>query len=318
MLNIFDIILKEKGIEGMKIKNLTVLITIFLGLCLVAGFYHYWSNKREGAQCFIDLDKEDVSKIEIIRKEKLFVFEKKETLWQIMQPLEYHADQALMVNLIDSVGSIILETVISTNPQKHRKFQVDQKEGLGVKFYNKEGEKTVNFILGKMGTDYLHYYFRFPDKQKVYLSKGLSRYFVDKEIEKWRDKTILALNKDALEEISLVYLGSDKKGQKREEIKVVRKEDKWLLGEEEVDSNVWDSYLNNLIKLDMDDLVTDSLTVEDKKEFGLQKPSIQIKIKLKDNQKGEILVGNKNEKKQYYVQRKGVETIFLVKSYKCV
>ncbi len=300
----------------MKIKNLIVLVTVFLGLCLIAGFYHYWSNKREGTQCFINLDKENVSKIEINRKEEVFVFEKKETLWQIVKPLEYRADQALMVNLIDSVGNITLEAVISTNPKKYEKFNVDQKEGIGVKFYNKEGEKTVDFILGKMGTDYLHYYFRFPDKQKVYLSKGVSRNFVDKEVEKWRDKTILALNKDALEEISIVYPGSDKKGEKREEIKVTKKEDKWSLGEEEVDSNVWDSYLNNLTMLNMDDLLSDSRTVEDKKAFGLQKPSLQIKIKLKDSGEEEILVGNKNEKNQYYVQRKGIETIFLVSSYK--
>lgn len=300
----------------MKIKNLTVLVTIFLGLCLIAGLYHYLSNKKEGPQCFIDLDKEDVFKIEIIRKEEVFVFEKKETLWQIMQPIEYRADKALMVNLIDSVGNITLETVISTNPQKYEKFQVDPKEGVEVSFFNREGKKLVNFILGKMGTDYLHYYFRFPDKQKVYLSRGVSRNFVDKEIEKWRDKTILALNKDALEEINLICLDSDKKGKKIEEIKVTKNEDKWLLGKEEVDSNVWDSYLNNLTSLNMDDLVSDSRTVEDKKEFGLQNPSFQIKIKLKDNQEEEILVGNKNEKNQYYVQRKGVETIFLVSSYK--
>ncbi|MCK4532507.1 DUF4340 domain-containing protein [bacterium] len=300
----------------MKVKNLTVLVTIFLGLCLIAGLYHYWSNKQKGPQCFIDLDKEDVSKIEIIKKEEVFVFEKKETLWQIMKPFEYRADQASMVNLIDSVGNIILETVISTNPQKYWKFQVDQKEGIVVKFYNKKGEQTVDFILGKMGTDYLHYYFRFPDKQKVYLSRGLSRNFVDKEAEKWRDKTILALNKNALEEISLICLDSDKKGKKIEEVKVTKNEDKWLVGKEEVDSNVWDSYLNNLTRLNMDDLVSDSLAVEGKKEFGLQKPSFQIKIKLKDNQEEGILVGNKNEKNQYYVQRKGVETIFLVSSYK--
>ncbi len=300
----------------MKSKKVIILLAVFLGLCLITGLNHYWSDKQGISQCFISVNEQEISKIEIIRKEELFVFEKKEDLWQIMQTIQYPANQSLMIGLIDYVRKLTLDGIISTNPQKHRKFQVDQKEGVQVSFYNREGKKLVNFILGKMGTDYMHYYFRFPDEQKVYLSKGVSRNFVDKEIEKWRDRTILALNKDALEEVSLIYFHSDKKKQKREEIKLIKKDDKWLLEKEEVDSNIWDRFLNNLTKLDMDDLVEGISSAEEKTKFGLQKPSFQIIIKLKDNQEEEIVVGDKNEKNQYYVQRKGVETIFLVSSHK--
>lgn len=302
----------------MKFKNVIILAVIFFCLSLTAYFYHYLSNKPRETKDFAHLDKGEISKIEVVKNDQVSTFENKEGLWQITKPFDYRADQSLVDDLISKVKDLSLDTVISTNPEKHDKFQVDKKEGSQMNLYNNDGKKVVSFIIGKMGTDYLHSYLRFPDKDEVYLSKGISKYFIDRDIKEWRDKTILSLNKDDLKEINLIYptsvSGKHKRKQEEEIVKLLRKEDKWLLGDKEVDSRIWDMFLNSLIRFNMDDLVDKPEEAKNEAKLGLKSPSFQIIVKLKNNQEEKIFVGNENDKKQYYVKREGVETIFLVNS----
>jgi hypothetical protein len=296
----------------MKTKNLIVLTAILVVLIAITFAYRQLTKQKLSSEMpYAGLDKDTFFKIEITKKDGKHVFQKGAEQWDIIDPISYPADQRVMDTIIEKVIELEVGEIISTLKEKQAAFEVDEaSRGIHVKIYQKDEETpAVSFILGKSAFDYLHYYFRYPGSNEIKVCKGPTRSLVDRQLKDWRDKTILSLEKNKIERISLIY--------PEETVELTKKEEKWIIGDAqkgiEADSTKVNPILDALSNLKTNDFVEKEKR-GNLKEFGLVKPEFQVVVKTAE-QEEKILAGKKNNEK-CYVKKENRDTVFLINSYK--
>lgn len=195
----------------MKFKSLKLLLSILGTLVIIALVYTLIQRSPKSKTPFATTE---FNRIEIKAKDTLCIIEKIGESWRLVEPVEYPVDTGIFYPLLERLKELEIGEVCSKREAKHRDFEVDEK-GVEVKVHWARHSKS--FILGKMAGDFMHAYIRFPPDPETYLSKGLSKYLVDKHPDDWRDHTIFSFNPQNVKELHL----GDKK--------LVRSDTLWML-----------------------------------------------------------------------------------------
>lgn len=123
--------------------------------------------------------------------------------WRIQSPAEYRANEQVVTGVIETLDSLALVDVVSTNPAKRGTFQVDS---TGTRVQVLEGDKTVlDVIVGKSSPDFSHTYLRPEGGDEVYRADGMLTYNFNKRVDDWRDKTILDIDPAGIVRLTLDY-----------------------------------------------------------------------------------------------------------------
>jgi hypothetical protein len=277
---------KEKEGGGMNLKNLSILIAILVVLIGAVFIYNFLGKRPRGA---CPLKDKEFNKIELNTEKGALVFEKSGEKWGITSPIHYPVDARNFDSFLKGLKGLAIGEVISTKKEKFVSFDVQGNRKIRV-----IGPKLdYTFILGKMAPDYSHTYFRLPKGNKVYLSKGLSQWMVDKKLDDWRDKTILSFSKENVKEIDI----------KNE--KIVRVDTVWMKGDKEVEKNKLNSLLSTLANLRAD-------SFSDTIHF---KPEWKVKVIFTSGEDRTIEFGKESDKK-YPVRKEGDNTVFLINEWK--
>lgn len=264
-----------------KLKNIYILVAIVAVLTLVIVLYTLSERTREKKVTYIP----GIESIRIERGTDTVEIALTERPPMLTKPLPYLADSVLISRLIADIEALKIGEIISEREEKFKDFGVD--EG-GVKVKLISPQKEISFFIGKYAGDYEHSYLRFEGDDKVYLSKGLSKYSIDRDPNQWRDKTIFSFDKDGVIEITI----GDKHIEKRDTI--------WVCGDSEVDKNSANSVLSLFSGFRADGFA-------DILDFS---PKVHISFILK----GEVYNFELGDKinNQYPVRTQGKSTIFLV------
>jgi hypothetical protein len=176
----------------MKIKKeLIILAAIILVLVLYLMF-----RNQDKVQYQIpkipEIAKNDISKIEISKREGDLLINKKDNTWRI-SPQEYLLDKTKIDNMLEIIGDLTLDSLVSESKNYFQYDLVDDKR-ISIKAWN--GDTLVReFDIGKVGPSYQHTFIKLKDDYRVFLARQSFRSRFDQTVDDLRDKTVLTFEK---------------------------------------------------------------------------------------------------------------------------
>jgi hypothetical protein len=235
-------------------KNTYILIGLFVVLLVVAFLVLQKPGEQSASSAstgfLTGIDSVSVDKIEIKTPTFSLVLEKRGTEWYIAQPINYKANQTNVGQIIHQIKNLEVKSTVSSKPEKHSVFQVDQK-GTEVKVYEKGIEKT-SFVLGKMAGGYTESYVRKLNSNDVLLVEGAYGYMFSRPVKEWRDKTIFTTPKESIKEVQYQYGDTT--------FSMAFKDSTWLIGKDKVQQSVIDGVLSSLSNLQADNFIDSTIS----------------------------------------------------------
>lgn len=289
-------------------KSTYILVTVFLVLLSYLFISHYAQKKekeeRANMKIFENFDENQVSIIKIKNSEKEIVIEKKENRWQLPAINNYPADQKIISDMIDSVKDLQSSSSVSENPEKQARFNLTENQALSVDFMKDANTNLAGLYIGKKGPSFSSQYIRLKNSNNILLvSKNLENIF-DKDIQDFRDKTIMSFDPALVLQIVL----KSENGK----ITFVKENDTWKSEDiENIDSAKAEDLASLLADLQADGFKTQDNGKNDNTEEGKEK--IKIFISLKDNISYTLYIGESD--KEYFARLEGNNTIFKISSY---
>ncbi len=203
-------------------RKLSVLI-IFLALIIGTALVVRKTTLRSLEKSFLPgISAEAVRSITIRRNNESLLMERSDHLWRLKKPVDIPVRQDKIREFLNKIENMCIGPVISTQSEKMQKFEVDEKAGVQLTLSAKEKSYTV--ILGKSTADFRGLYIRFPEEQKVYMSKGLNRYYLTWRWQDWAEREIISFQPEELTRFTLT--------RGKRETEFVSKDGKWSRGKE--------------------------------------------------------------------------------------
>jgi hypothetical protein len=241
--------------------------------------------------------KPEVDELEIAEPNKPAVQLKKEAAgWRLVQPVADNADQKMVDGALATLAELRLKDVIAESPESYEAVGVKDEDVVKVTA-KKGGQVLATLLVGKTTN------VRLPDGPKVYSTSGLRRASLVRETKLWRDRALLALERDQVDTLGFDFDGGAKLALKRiaapepapgpDGKPQPKGQDKWeiVAGKELVggplDEQVPAGIMSILARVDAND-VADGANAAD---VGLAPPRVTVTVGLKDGSKKVILVG---------------------------
>ena len=174
-----------------------------------------WLNRagRPGAESWKPLavvKPEAIRRVEFDRTDGNLVLERAEDQWRLASPVEDRAEPAAVDRLLDTVTNFELGSVVSENPERYRTFELDEGAARRIRVFVTDSEEpALDGFIGKAAPVMMTSYFRFADRAPVYIAKDLPRYLVDAPPDDFRLRTLLPVDWDAVDAISVRAPGRD-------------------------------------------------------------------------------------------------------------
>jgi hypothetical protein len=235
-------------------KNTLILMSLFVLLLVIAFLVLQKPGERSATSAsnglMFTIDSLLVDKVEIKTPASSITLEKRGVEWFVAQPTNYKADQANMGQIIHQIKNLEIKDIVSSKPEKHSVFQVDQ-TGTQVTVSEKGVEKA-SFILGKMAGSYSESYARKGNSNDVVIVEGASSYTFGRPVKDWRDKTILTASKESIKEVKYQYGDTT--------FTVALSDSAWFIGKDKAQQSVVDGIMSSLSNLQADDFIDSTIS----------------------------------------------------------
>jgi len=276
----------------MRSKGFLVLLGVLIGLILITLVYREWKKPARGLMLLSNFG--ELQRIRLGAEDSTIILELAGGEWRIMSPIEAKPDRKVVDQLMEGLKKMELGEVVSSRPEMYATFGVDEETGRRVSLHSLSD--SISFIAGRTaGMD--ETYVRLSGGSDVYLTAGVPRHLLDRELDNWRDKSILSLVKTDVERITFEYPSQS--------YSLLRDEGGWALDGDSVDSDAVALLLSMLENLRADGFVDD----------GELQPEFTIEVTLVGG-KGERLYIGTSTDGGYPVMRDGDNTIFLLSERK--
>lgn len=184
-----------------KILSIIALV-LFLITAFDYGVMRFINKNNKEFLLFANLDANKIENIEIyspgndiLTLEKIHDKDGSNYSWRIKN-INYFADKNVSDNLIKTIQELKSSETVSSNANNLSKYGLDDINATNVKLKNGE-DVIAELLIGSKGFGFNSQFVRLPDQNKVYLiSSNLEDQF-KKQIDDFRDKTIV--NKEATE-----------------------------------------------------------------------------------------------------------------------
>jgi len=239
-------------------KSTKLLIALLVVLVLIVYFFLPSEKEREASYKIpvvsVKIDSAAVVKIEVKQPVHSVVLENIGGTWTVTTPLHANADPVAVAQLLNGLSKFKVGSLISSNPDKQRLFQVDS-AGTRLSLTERSG-KVLTMIVGKVGPSFSEIYFRLPDSKDVYLGEGIDSWAINKNLKDWRDRSIARTPSEELNEISITTASKTF---------IFRHENGgWKLGDKTVETSEMNPILNTLSNLRADDFVDSTVDLKSK------------------------------------------------------
>jgi len=129
-------------------------------------------------------DEEAISKIVIKQKDQSITLVKSDSTWSIMDMDSLVMKDHQIKSFFDKVVSLEKEILISKNPEKWSKFNVDDSTGKWFTFIDENENSLGEFVIGQ-GQDYSRNFIRIGDKPEVYRTNTNVQYLLNTNASFW-------------------------------------------------------------------------------------------------------------------------------------
>lgn len=280
------------------IAILAVLIAIFIITKV--------NNKTEKIINFFDIDSVDVVKFVFQNANGSLTIEKINESWQIVDPIQYNADQIKVGNIFDRVlKSQTSSLPLSESENSLANYELQDSVATLLSFYGKNDKKLDAAYFGKLkGQSKTPA--RKENSNEVFLLDQSVSYLLKADTQTWREKTIVEIEQESIEKVSVLY---DDMG-----YEISRNDTAWVY-EDGKDSIVLEDDNTNL-KTILNALkkVTSSQFKDgefEKYEAKLVAPNLEIGVVLLDGNSVYLRLA-KDEESKYIMQKDNdTETLFV-------
>jgi hypothetical protein len=263
-------------------KNIYALIGLFAVLLIIAFLVLQkpgeQSAKSSSLGALLNIDSASVNRIEVKTASSSLDLEKKGVDWFIVNPISYKANQAFIAQIIHQLKNLENKGTVSNKPDKFGVFQVDQ-SGTQIKLFE-NGTEKASIVLGKMAASYTESYARKLNSDDVMIVEGAFSYSFSRPVKDWRDRTILNVPRESINEISYQYGDTA--------FILSLKDSVWIIGRDRANRSSVDGILSALSNLQADDFIDSTFS-----------PKISTSIRLANEQ---IRFSFDRKPGKYYVQ----------------
>jgi hypothetical protein len=231
-----------------------ILIVLVLALGLVAWLVLQRPGESsitvgEGAT-LAEYDSAAVDKLVIRGAQGRVVLEKQAGAWTLAEPIVYPADGNAVGAAVGKARSVLLGSIVSTNPAKQALFQVDS-AGTLVEVYVL-GNQQASFRVGKPGASWTETYVRREGSDEVFLAGELLTTVYNRAVKEWRDKSVFNISSENIRSIAYQYGDTT--------FALVLTDSVWNLDGEPVPESTVRPLLTSLSSLQTDDFVDSTVT----------------------------------------------------------
>lgn len=165
----------------------------------------------------------------------------------------HRADSATVARFWNQLGEARVGTIAARNPENHEALGVTADAADRVLFESREGE-TSELLIGEPGPAGRSAYLRFPDRETVHVVHGDLRGAARREVDAWRDRTVLRVDTARVQSVELV---------RDEGTDTLRREDgAWSVGGAPADSAAVRGLLGALARLRASGFAPDTATLD--------------------------------------------------------
>jgi len=175
--------------KTMKKKQLIILLgalLVLIALGYLAGAFERDFSTVNVPQ--LNISTSELDHLQLGLTDQTVVFEKKESLWQMTEPITSDVDSTVVARFVTSLVDMELESVVSTNPERYDRYGVDS-TGTSVTASWSGNSRTL--FVGDRGPDYQSVYVRLDDDPRVFLTS--SSLTIHDQLDRWRDKVVIIL-----------------------------------------------------------------------------------------------------------------------------
>ena len=176
--------------------RLAVVVVLLLAIAYLAGAFDRDFTTLDVPELAIDADQ--IQQIEIAGGDQPMSFDLVNGQWRMAEPVAAKADSNRVARLVREVTSLSLASTASTNPERYDRYGVDSAASR-VRVSGDDLNQT--FVIGKAGPDFQSIFVRLGDDPNVYGTNG--RISVDKDPDRWRDKTVVNLPVPDIERVTV-------------------------------------------------------------------------------------------------------------------
>lgn len=280
---------------------LAILIVVFLAIRFGGGI-------RDGEKpLYPDFEPAETARLVIEGGETTAVLAESDDVWFVTSEDSFPAEAGVVEDMLGRVTGFSRKDIISSNPEKQALYKVDS-TGVFVSIMDARGDTLVRFVVGKPGPDYQSTYVRDVASGDVVLAPGYLRAVFDRGKRTWQDRTVFALEPDAIEEVKI-----DRSG---EGLTLKRNAaGQWYMSEPEssaCDQNRITRLVRTLAYLRCDELAGRMPSAAS----GLAEPDSAVGFRTTVGLREELLFGNRSDSQQTYAKRANSDIVYLLSSHK--
>ena len=273
-------------------KKIGLLFVIFIGLVAFVYFYEIEGEKKrqevkERAESLFQLEQDDLTSVEVKRPDgDSLLLVNVDDKWSIKEPMETPADKTNVDSLARDIGSARIERTFEEAGSGAEKYGLKNPR---MTLTVQAGELTKTVYLGSKDFTGNNTYAQLAGDTKVHLTSITLFTTADKELFEWRDKKVIALDRDKVRTIEL-QRGAEK-------IRLSKDGEDWTLEvplQEPADKSTVNGLLSSLETTEAQKFVTEE--ADDLLQYGLSKPSWVVRLQEEGQDQWKILeVGKKAE-----------------------
>jgi len=233
-----------------KINN-KLLISVFVILLVIVVLVELMDSRKGGRtfkSVLVEVVAEEITSIEIYPKAangnliKLF---RENDRWKVeSEGKKYNADQAIAGRMITELNSLKPKSVAATKKDNWGRFEVTDSLGTQVKLL-KGSDVVADLVIGKFSYSEprnMTSYVRLADDNEVYGVDGMLGMSFNRNINSFRDRTVIKSNKNDWTKLSFSYPADSS-------FVLEKRGDKWMIGEMETDSALVEQYFTKIVNL---------------------------------------------------------------------
>ncbi len=235
---------------------------------------------------------------------------KKGEQWRMVEPLDAQGDQDAVKAALDKLADLEVTGLAATKTENHAKLEVDAAKGTHV-IARAGGKPLIDAYIGiyRSGNTML----RLEGQTPVATVKGSIRYIFTKQPREWRDRTIAKVEAKDLQQVTFTnqngHFDFTRDGDSWKQ--VLAKHDKRI---DPLDDAKLKGIVSTASSLNAVDFADKGVTAE---QAGLGADAASVTLRLGGDAGARDVVYRIGSKKDqnYYAQREGVDTIYLISGW---
>ena len=177
---------------------------LVLGVIIVALSVYLTLHNRDRSSYQLpkvpSVDRNDITKIEIIDAEKTIELNREGSDWKIA-PQAYPADASKIKDMLDVITEFTLTALVSES-KNYQIYELDDAHRTRVKAW--ANDRVVGeFDAGKAASSFRHTFVKLPENSNVYHARGNFRRKFDASVDDLRDKNVMSFEADTIQEIAI-------------------------------------------------------------------------------------------------------------------